>query len=248
MLKYVLIIQYYKLPINEYKFVTDESYLEEYVKQNDFKECLKRFDEEENVVVEGFEFINNKVKIKYKGKLLREYNIDFNIDINKDISNSITTIAEETPVVVNDNELKVTESEVNIKKEKKKKEKRKRTDKDQEIIKNSIALAAEQIPAVVDDIIVLPDSEVPPAFMVIKGKTYRLRKKAEVNYESEDEDGIKEEEEYVNRSEDNNEGEEGNDEIDKIKESKKYKRKKGEDRKYKTFETSDLTTKKDERC
>jgi hypothetical protein len=160
MLKYVLIIQYYKLPINEYKFVSDESYLEEYVNQTDFKECLKKFDEEENVEIEGYEFINNKLQIKYKGKLSREYNIDF----NKDINNSIA--AEGIPVVVNDKEVKV---------------KRKRIDEDQEIIENSITLTNKEIPPVVDnnviddddddddddDVISVPIGEVPPAFKVI---------------------------------------------------------------------------------
>jgi AP-4 complex subunit epsilon-1 len=180
-----------------------------------------------------------------------------------------------------------------------KKEKRKRTDKDQEIIKNSIALVNEEIPPVVnnnviddddDDVIFIPACIVlPNVFTDKSGKKYKLRKKAEVNYhifseeevenkekeekeyvnlsqgenkvkgndESEDEDegedsgdgedegedGIKEEEEYVNRSEDNNEVEEGDDDTDKIK-SKKYKKKKGEDRIYKTFNTRDLTSKK----
>jgi hypothetical protein len=219
LLKHLLIIQYYKLPINQYRFIFDEPYQEEIIKEESFKEHLKKFDEEENIEVYDYEFIGKEgkeLKIKYKGQLSREYK---NNDIV--INNSIEAVAEEIPVVVNDNEVKVTESKDKIKKEKKKKEekvKRKRIDKDQQIIQNSIALANEEIPAVVNDaidddandVIVLPAFEVTPVFKVINGKVYRLRKKPKVNYDisSEEEDGNKEkkEDEYVNRREDENEG------------------------------------------
>jgi hypothetical protein len=203
------------LKINGNKFVTDESYREEMRKDESFKEHLKKFDEEEKVEVYDYEYINGKLNIKYKGVLTRKCNND-----NVDIKNSITTAAEEIPVVVNDNELKVTESKVKKKKKKKEKAKRKTVD---------------------DDIIVIPDGEVPPPFMVINGKNYRLRKKAEVNYESEDKN--------EGEGEDNNEDEgsddgEADDETDEVNKRKKYKKKKGEDRKYTVFDNRDPTTKK----
>jgi hypothetical protein len=134
-------------------------------------------------------------------------------------------------------------------------------------------LANKKIPPVVnnnviddngDDVIVFADGEVPPVFKVINGKTYRLRKKAEVIYESEDEDEnkIKKEEEYVNPREGENEGEsEGEDENedegegsgdgetddetdDEVNVIKRYKKKKVEDRKYKRFNTIDLNSRK----
>jgi hypothetical protein len=106
MLKYIMIIRYYGLDFNINKFVNDGSYGEEKIKEESFKEHLKKFDEE-NVEIEGHEFIGTRLKIKFKGELSRKGNDD-----NVDIKNSITTTAEEIPVVVNDNELKVTESKL----------------------------------------------------------------------------------------------------------------------------------------
>jgi hypothetical protein len=68
MLKYLLIIQYYKLSINITKFVNDESFLEEKIKEKSFKEHLKKFDEEENVEIEEYNFIGKELQIKYKGE------------------------------------------------------------------------------------------------------------------------------------------------------------------------------------
>jgi hypothetical protein len=116
MLKYLLIILYYNLKINTNKFITDESYMEEKIKEESFKEHLKKFDEEENVEIEGFEFVDKKVQINFKGQLSRKFNYDYNV-----INNSIEAIAEEIPVVVNNNELKVTESKVKKKERKEKK-------------------------------------------------------------------------------------------------------------------------------
>jgi hypothetical protein len=224
MLTYLLIIQYYNLNINMNKFVTDESYMEEKIKEESFKESLKRFDEEEKVEIEGFERIGKELRIKYKGELSRKGNNDDNV-----INNSITAITKEIPAVINNNEVKVTESEVKMKKEKKKKEekvKRKRPDEDQQIIQNSIALANEEIPPVVNnaiddgDVIVLPTAKLPSVFIDKSGRKYRLRKKTEVKFEiSSEEGGIKNEDEYVNvtedKVEDNGEGEdEGEDEGD----------------------------------
>jgi hypothetical protein len=106
--------------------------------------------------------------------------------------------------------VKLTENKVKINKEekKKKKEKRKRTDKNQQTIE-SIALTAEQIPLVVNNnVITFKDGEEPPDVIFIENKKYKLRKKANVKYESEDEDENKvkkEEEEFVNQSEGENE-------------------------------------------
>jgi hypothetical protein len=92
--------------------------------------------------------------------------------------------------------------------------------------------------------------------MFIKGKKYRLRKKAEVKYESEDEDEnkVNKEEEYVNQSEGENKAsgnneseEEDDDETDEVNKKKKYKRKKEEDQKYKRFESIDPNTKEGQR-
>jgi hypothetical protein len=108
MLKYLMIILYYNLDINTNKFVTDESYREEKIKEESFKEHLKKFDDEEkNVEIEGHAYIDNKLQIKFKGDLSSKGNDD-----NIVIKNSIATAAEEIPVVVNDNELKVTESKL----------------------------------------------------------------------------------------------------------------------------------------
>jgi hypothetical protein len=116
LLKHVFIILYYKLDINANKFITDGSYREEMIKGESFKEHLKKFDEEEKVEIFDYEYVNGKFNIKYKGVLSGKGNSNNNI-----IKDSITTVAEETPAVIN-NELKVTESKVKVKKEKKKKE------------------------------------------------------------------------------------------------------------------------------
>jgi hypothetical protein len=91
-----MIILYYNLDINVDKFVNDERYMEEEMKEESFKEHLKKFDEEENVEIEGHEFIGTKLNIKYKGVLSRKGNDD-----NVVIKNSITTTAKEIPTVVN---------------------------------------------------------------------------------------------------------------------------------------------------
>jgi hypothetical protein len=57
------------LKINGNKFITDEGYREEMIKDESFKEHLKKFDGEENVEVYDYEYVNGKLNIKYKGEL-----------------------------------------------------------------------------------------------------------------------------------------------------------------------------------